>query len=79
MVPTFYDSIEIKRDHMSEKFVRRDARFGAVPAFLATLVEFVLFVVLVRFVYRMVMALVRFVRNPRARAAGVPPVTLKKI
>ncbi|MFL6659106.1 MAG: efflux RND transporter permease subunit [Massilia sp.] len=76
VVPTFYDSIEIKRDHLGEKFKRRVARFTAVPAFVATLLEFVLFLTFSRFIYRMVMSAVRFVigRSKAAPAAPKPAV-----
>ncbi|MES2015411.1 MAG: efflux RND transporter permease subunit [Pseudomonadota bacterium] len=76
VVPTFYDSIEIKRDHMGAKYRRRAERFGAVPAFMATFVEFFLFLFFVRFVYRMVMLVARFAL--RGRGKMEPPVTLKK-
>jgi multidrug efflux pump subunit AcrB len=79
VVPTFYDSIEIKHDHMGEKFQRRAVRFGAVPAFMATLVEFVLFLIFIRFIYRMVMLGVRFARGGRRSAAVPSPVMLKKV
>ena len=79
VVPTFYDSIEIKHDHMGEKFQRRAVRFGAVPAFMATFVEFLLFLVFIRFIYRMVMLGVRFARGGRRSAAVPSPVILKKV
>ena len=75
VVPTFYDSIEIKADHMAAKFHRRAARFGAVPGFVATFVEFFLFVFLIRFVYRMVMMGFRFATG---RRGGPVPVALNK-
>ena len=63
---------------MRVKFGRRSARFGAVPAFLATFAEFVLFLTFSRFVYRMVMLAVRFaLRGGRAKVAS--PVVLKKV
>ena len=80
VVPTFYDSIEIKRDHMGEKFQRRSVRFGAVPAFLGTFVEFILFLTFIRFVYRMLMLVVRFARGGGRRPVAPAPasVMLKK-
>jgi len=71
VVPTFYDSIEIKRDHLVEKFHRRAARFTPIPAFFACLLEFVLFLVFIRFIYRMVMLAVR--------RGGPAPVALNKV
>ncbi|MDM4765305.1 efflux RND transporter permease subunit [Pelomonas sp. SE-A7] len=58
MVPTFYDSIETKRDSMAAKFHARAARWGAAGglwAFLVTVVEVLLFLTMIRFVYRIVM------------------------
>ena len=60
VVPTFYDSIEIARDRMAAKFQRRGARFGVLPAFAMTVVEAVLTLVLVRFVFRMIVRAGRF-------------------
>ncbi|MFG6431344.1 efflux RND transporter permease subunit [Roseateles sp. LYH14W] len=59
VVPSFYDSIEIARDRAIAKFHRREPRFTVVGAFVMTLVEAVLTLVLVRFVFRMVMRVVR--------------------
>lgn len=78
VVPTFYDSIEIKRDHMAEKYHRRTARFGAVPAFFATLVEFFLFLTFIRLAYRLVMGAWRFATRGRVRVAAPGPVLLDK-
>ncbi|MES2320083.1 MAG: efflux RND transporter permease subunit [Pseudomonadota bacterium] len=78
VVPTFYDSIEIKRDHMGEKYQRRAVRFGAVPAFFATFVEFVLFLTFIRFIYRMVMVGVRYARGGRKAPPPPPAVVLNK-
>ena len=75
MVPTFYDSIEIMRENLAIKFQRRMAYWGAragglgLPlAVLITFVEIVLFLVLVRFVYRMVMMAARMVINGTRKA-----------
>jgi hydrophobe/amphiphile efflux-1 (HAE1) family protein len=78
VVPTFYDSIEIKRDHMAEKYQRRTARFGAVPAFFATLIEFFLFLTFIRLVYRLVMWGWRFATRGRTRVVTPGPVALDK-
>ncbi|MEP7068972.1 MAG: efflux RND transporter permease subunit, partial [Usitatibacter sp.] len=52
MVPTFYDSIEISRDRAFAKFHRRTARMNPFFAFVATFVEALLTLVLLRFAYR---------------------------
>jgi len=57
VVPTFYDSIEIKKDNMIAKFHRRSEHRNSALAFLQTFVEFFLFLTLVRLVYRLAMKL----------------------
>jgi HAE1 family hydrophobic/amphiphilic exporter-1 len=54
VVPSFYDSIEIARDRAIAKFHRRAPRFTVVGAFLMTLIEAVLTLLLVRFVWRLI-------------------------
>jgi hydrophobic/amphiphilic exporter-1 (mainly G- bacteria), HAE1 family len=54
VVPAFYDSIEIARDRMLAKFRRRTQRGNPVVAFVLTLVEAVMTVLLVRGLYRTV-------------------------
>lgn len=78
VVPTFYDSIEIKRDHMVEKFHRRTERFGALPAFAATFVEFLLFLTFIRLIYRLVRGAWRFATRGRGRVAAPGQVALDK-
>lgn len=80
MVPTFYDSIEINKDNLAVKFNRRvqhwSGRFGAggpVVAFVQTAIEVLLFLTLVRFVFRMVMWVVRKVTGKRG--GGTPTAT----
>ena len=68
IVPTFYDSIEIARDRALAKFQRRVPRFTVIGAFVMTLIEAVLALVLVRFVFRLV--LWPFTRGRRAAAAA---------
>jgi HAE1 family hydrophobic/amphiphilic exporter-1 len=70
MVPTFYDSIEIKKENLGRKFHRRvdrwTPRFGSLAllfAVVVTAIEIVMFLVLVRFVFRMLMWVWRFVTN----------------
>jgi len=53
VVPTFYDSIEIKKDSMIRKFHARSERWNSAVAFLMTLVEVILFLTLVRLGYRL--------------------------
>jgi hydrophobic/amphiphilic exporter-1 (mainly G- bacteria), HAE1 family len=54
VVPTFYDSIEIARDRAVAKFHRRALAWNPFFAFIATIVESVLTLLLVRFFYRLV-------------------------
>jgi HAE1 family hydrophobic/amphiphilic exporter-1 len=69
VVPTFYDSIEIARDRMFAKFGRRHERMNVAFAFVLTFVEAIMTLVLLRFVFRMVMKLVRLVSGRRMRPA----------
>ncbi|MES2300038.1 MAG: efflux RND transporter permease subunit [Pseudomonadota bacterium] len=71
VVPTFYDSIEINRDRMFAKLQRRAARYNVALAFLVTMVEAVLTLLLIRFVFRMVVALGRLATGRRVTAAVV--------
>jgi hydrophobic/amphiphilic exporter-1 (mainly G- bacteria), HAE1 family len=66
IVPTFYDSIEIARDHALAKFRRRVPRFTMVGAFLLTLIEAFLALVLVRFLFRLIVKAGRFATGRRA-------------
>ncbi|MEN9396944.1 MAG: hypothetical protein RLZ81_1474 [Pseudomonadota bacterium] len=68
VVPTFYDSIEIARDRMAAKFRLRAQRRVAVLAFLQTMGEAILTLLLVRVLYRTVMRLLA--RRPGAGAIG---------
>jgi HAE1 family hydrophobic/amphiphilic exporter-1 len=52
MVPTFYDSIEISKDRMGAKFRRRAARWPLAVAGVVTLLEAVLTLLMVRFLFR---------------------------
>ncbi|MRX10701.1 MMPL family transporter [Pseudoduganella sp. FT25W] len=71
MVPTFYDSIEIKKDSAIAKLHARAARFGMVPAVLSIVVEAILFLLLVRFVFRAILWVVFRNRN---KTPPAPPV-----
>ena len=52
VIPSFYDSIEISRDRAVAKFHAREQRWNPFFAFVATLVEALLTLVLVRAVWR---------------------------
>ncbi|MEO5692733.1 MAG: efflux RND transporter permease subunit [Usitatibacter sp.] len=54
VVPTFYDSIEISRDRMLEKFHVRESRMNPFFAFVMTFFEVIFTLLLVRFAYRRV-------------------------
>jgi hypothetical protein len=58
VIPTFYDSIEISRERAVAKFHARAERFNPFLAFVMTLVEALLTLVFVRFVYRAVRRLI---------------------
>jgi len=78
VVPTFYDSIEIKRDSMAAKFDRRTERFGAFLAFVMTFVEVLLFLTFIRFIYRVVMWIGRKAMGGRGGPRAPGPVALDK-
>jgi HAE1 family hydrophobic/amphiphilic exporter-1 len=73
VIPSFYDSIEIARDRAVAKFRRRAARWNPVVAFVATLLEAAVALVLLRFVWRLALRAVRWfvarVWGRRAQAA----------
>jgi HAE1 family hydrophobic/amphiphilic exporter-1 len=74
VVPSFYDSIEIARDRMIAKFLRRTPRWTALGAFLMTFVEAILTLLLVRLLFRGVMRLFRGRRPVELKpAASVQP------
>jgi HAE1 family hydrophobic/amphiphilic exporter-1 len=52
VVPSFYDSIENARDHALAKYRRRALRWNALVAFVLTLVEAVLALVMLRLLWR---------------------------
>jgi HAE1 family hydrophobic/amphiphilic exporter-1 len=68
VVPTFYDSIEIARDHALAKFHRRVPRFTVVGAFLLTLGEAILALTFLRLAYRLVTR--PFSRRPTEAVPG---------
>ncbi|CAM3652768.1 efflux RND transporter permease subunit [Roseateles saccharophilus] len=71
MVPSFYDSIEIMRDHLGQKFQRRAARWGAAVSGVLCFLEVIAFLTLSRFVFRVLRALVRWIgrRGGQVQAA----------
>jgi HAE1 family hydrophobic/amphiphilic exporter-1 len=71
VVPTFYDSIEIARERAFAKFRRRAQRWNPFFAFVATLLEAFLTLILVRFFYRGLMKLLF-----RRRAKRTPPAPM---
>ncbi len=58
VIPSFYDSIEIARDRAIAKFHRRAQRWPVALAFVMTLLEAVLTLLLVRLVWRLLRRLV---------------------
>ena len=88
MVPTFYDSIEINKDSLTLKFNRRidywSGRLGAwgtAVAFVLTTIEVLLFLTLIRFVYRSLMWVVGKITGKRDGGTPVivaPTVSLNK-
>jgi Cu/Ag efflux pump CusA len=71
VVPTFYDSIEITRDRAIAKFQRRAERRNPLLAFVQTLVEALLALVLVRWFYRLLVAMLRWVKRRLFSASPV--------
>jgi HAE1 family hydrophobic/amphiphilic exporter-1 len=68
VIPSFYDSIENSRDHAIAKFHRRAERWHVSLAFVVTLLEAVLTLVMLRALWRGVMFAVGKARGPRAAA-----------
>jgi hydrophobic/amphiphilic exporter-1 (mainly G- bacteria), HAE1 family len=64
VIPTFYDSIEIARERAIAKFHRRAERTNPLLAFLLTLGEAILAIVLARASYRLVMRVVERFETP---------------
>lgn len=63
VVPTFYDSIEISRDRAIAKYHRRAERMLPIFAFMLTLMEAFITLLLIRFVYRMIIKLINLMRG----------------
>jgi hypothetical protein len=70
VIPSFYDSIELMRDHLFEKFRRREAARGVALAVLLTGLEIVATLVMLRMVWRLAMGVVRRVTGRGATAAA---------
>lgn len=71
VVPTFYDSIEIARDRAFAKYRLRAGRWNPFVAFVATLLEAVLTLLLVRLTWRTALKLLA--RLARGRGAASTP------
>jgi hypothetical protein len=75
VIPTFYDSIEIAKDHTIATFHERAVRWNPFKAFIVTFGEVVLALTLVRFAYRSTRRVYAWVRarlGRRGRAAPMP-------
>jgi HAE1 family hydrophobic/amphiphilic exporter-1 len=70
VIPSFYDSIELMRDHLFEKFRRREAARGVALAVLLTGLEIVATLVMLRMVWRLAMGVVRRVTGRGATATA---------
>jgi hydrophobic/amphiphilic exporter-1 (mainly G- bacteria), HAE1 family len=72
IIPSFYDSIEIKRDRMLAKFAARRDRRGAFVGFALTFVEALLALVGVRALWRGLRGLARAVTGRGGRRVAEP-------
>lgn len=72
MVPSFYDSIEIMRDHLREKFQRREARWNTAVSALLCGLELIAFLTLLRFVFRLLRGVWRWLQRRRGGASALP-------
>jgi HAE1 family hydrophobic/amphiphilic exporter-1 len=70
VIPSFYDSIEIKRDSAIAKFHARELRWNTFAAFVLTFLEALATLVLLRFVYRSIKWAVSLAQGTRRRAAA---------
>ena len=69
VVPSFYDSIEIARDRAIAKFHRRSERWHAAPAFVMTVFEALLALLLLRWAWRTVLRSVLWLARRRPAPA----------
>jgi HAE1 family hydrophobic/amphiphilic exporter-1 len=74
MVPSFHDSIEIKRDSFIAKFHAREARWNTAAAVLLALLELIAFLTLLRFVFRALRGAWLWISGRGRRAAAVLPL-----
>ncbi len=72
VIPSFYDSIEIARERAVAKFQRRELRWNAFVAFVVTLGEALLTLLLLRFVWRALLRVLRWVRRRAGRGRTQP-------
>ena len=70
VVPSFYDSIENARDHAMAKFRRRALRWPVLLAFVVTLLEAVLALLLMRLVWWLLVRGLRALRGLGGRGAA---------
>lgn len=70
VIPSFYDSIEGSRDRAIAKFRQRAARWHVAVAFVVTLLEVVLTLVFLRFVWRLLKKLFGLAQGRQAGAQG---------
>jgi len=76
VIPCLYDSIEIMRVHLGQKFARRSARFSPIGGFVLTLLEFLAFCTTLRYVYRLLRFVVGLPTGGLWR--GVAPLALHR-
>jgi HAE1 family hydrophobic/amphiphilic exporter-1 len=69
VIPSFYDSIELMRDHLFEKFGRRSQARGVAWAVVVTGLEILATLVMLRMVWRMVVGALRRLRGRALTAA----------
>ncbi len=74
VMPTFYDSIEIARDRAFAKYRRRAASWNPFVAFVATLLEALLTLLLVRLAWRTALKLLARLARGRRRAGAARTV-----
>ncbi len=72
VIPSFYDSIETSRDRAVAKFARRAKRWNPFLAFVVTLGEAVLTLLMLRFVWRALMGLLGKGRRPGGGPGALP-------
>jgi len=68
VIPSFYDSIEISRDRALAKFHAREQRWNPFFAFVATLVEALCTLLLVRYLWRAIKRVIGFASRREAAA-----------